>query len=150
MTQQDMTQHVFPSADSERRPVARRVTNSERPVTEIIDDLWHNTQRLARQELELALTQLERKTEQLKTDLRAAVLGGAVLYAGLLAVVAASILLLSKVMDPWIAALLTGAVVSATGMALVQKAKREAAGLAREQARATAEEISYTAKEIGQ
>lgn len=143
-----MNQNAFTTADSGSRAVSPRYANSERPLTEIVDDLWSNTEQLVRQELELVVAQLERKSERLKADVRATAIGGAVLYAGALAMIAAAILLLSKVMDPWLASLLVGAAASLGGFVLVQKAKNEAGGLAREQVHATAREISYTAKEI--
>jgi xanthine/uracil permease len=48
-------------------------------------------------------------------------LGGLVLYAGLLAIVAAVILLLAEHMTPWIAALVVGVVVIAIGYGLLKQ-----------------------------
>jgi hypothetical protein len=47
--------------------------------------------------------------------------GGAVAYAGLLAILAAVIILLNDVMPLWLAALLVGLVVAAVGYFLVRK-----------------------------
>jgi hypothetical protein len=100
-------------------------TNGERPVREIISELWENTEKLVRQELELALAELDRKVDRVKADVAMATVGGSVLYAGALAVVAGIILLLSKAIDPWLAAVIVGLVTSGIGFALVQRGRKD-------------------------
>jgi len=143
-----MTQQEISAPESGRRAAPPQFTNVERPLGEIVEDIWSNTEQLVRQELDLVLAQLDRKTARLKADVGAILLGGAVVYAGVLAIIASVILLLSKAMDPWVASLLVGAAVSVGGFLLVQRAKKEAAALAAEQVRQTADQVSYTAKEI--
>lgn len=105
-----------------------------RPLGTIVAELWENTEQLARQEIRYGLAQVDERVELLKTevdervdrikgDLTRVTLGGAVLYAGLLCVVAAIALLLAKVVDPWLAALITGVAVAGTGFALLQRGK---------------------------
>jgi hypothetical protein len=96
---------------------------AERPIKELLTDLWENTETLVRQELKLASTELEQKIADTKADLTKAALGAAVLYAGGLAVVTAVVLFLAKFMALWVAALLVGAVMVALGYVLLQQGK---------------------------
>jgi hypothetical protein len=97
---------------------------SERPLRELLSELWENSEKLVRQEFELALTELDNRIEKAKTALMSAAIGGAVLYAGVLAMVAALILLLAEVMAPWLAALIVGVAAASGGVLLLQKAKK--------------------------
>jgi hypothetical protein len=104
---------------------------NEPPIRELVTDLWENTETLVRQELELALAHLDVRVRRVKNDLTAAAIGGSVLYAGVLALVAAAILLLAKVVAPWVSALIVGGIVTGVGFVLLQKgaaaARRELA-----------------------
>lgn len=91
----------------------------ERPVGAIMAELWRHTETLVQQELQLGIAHLERRTAELKASLLAATLSGALLYAGLLAMVAAVIMLLAKVIDPWLSALIVGAVLGGVGYLLM-------------------------------
>lgn len=94
-----------------------------RPLGEIIADLWENTQLLVRQELALGLAEIDQRVDTLKGDLMRVTVGGAVLYAGVLSLVAALVMGLAKVMDGWLAALITGVVVMIAGFALLWRGK---------------------------
>jgi hypothetical protein len=95
-----------------------------RPLGEIVSDLWHNTQVLVRQELTLGLAEIDQRVDTLKGDLTRVTVGGAVLYAGVLSLVAALVMALAKVMDGWLAALITGVVVGVVGFALLWRGKQ--------------------------
>lgn len=116
-------QYANPPPQSMRAPAR----GEERPVGEIIGELWESTEKLVRQELELALAELDRKVDRIKTDVVMATVGGSVMYAGVLSVVAAVVLLLSKAVDPWLAAMIVGLVVSGIGFALIQRGKKDLA-----------------------
>jgi hypothetical protein len=111
------------------QPLRAPARGEERPVGEIVGELWENTEKLVRQELELALAEADRKIERIKTDVVMAAVGGSVMYAGVLSVVAAVILLLSKAIDPWLAAMIVGVVVSGIGFALLQRGKKDLASV---------------------
>ena len=142
MTQQYLND---PPPQSMRAPAR----GEERPAGEIIGELWENTEKLVRQELELALAELERRVDRLKTDVTMAAVGGSVLYAGVLTLVAAVVLLLSKAVDPWLAAMIVGVVVSGIGFMLVQRGKKdlESAELKPEQTIRSVERTAHTFKE---
>jgi len=75
-----------------------------------------------RQEITLAKNEMTQKAAQAGKDAAALAIGGAVAYAGLLAIVAAVILLLVHAnVTPWVAALLVGIIVVAIGGAMVMK-----------------------------
>jgi cytochrome c-type biogenesis protein CcmH/NrfG len=94
-------------------------------MREIVAELWENAEQLIRNEVALTLSEVERKSERLKTEIAheatAAAIGGAVIFAGGLAFVAAAVLLLCKAVEPWLAALIVGAVASVSGYALLQR-----------------------------
>ena len=96
---------------------------AERPIRELLSDLWNNTETLVRQELKLASTELETKIEEAKKDLVKRAVGAGALYAGVLALVAALVLFVAKFVAPWVAALIVGALVLGLGYALMQTGK---------------------------
>jgi hypothetical protein len=97
---------------------------SERPLRELLTELWENSEKLVRQELALALAELDDRIDKTKAALASAAIGGAVAYAGVLALVAAMILLLAEVMAAWLAALIVGVLATGCGALLLQKAKK--------------------------
>jgi hypothetical protein len=101
-----------------------RTGEDTRPLGTIIAELWENTERLARQEIALGLAQVDQRVDHIKGDLARVTLGGAVLYAGVLSLVAAMVLLLAKAIDPWLSALIVGVVVGGTGYALLQRGQQ--------------------------
>ncbi|HEY6556164.1 MAG TPA: phage holin family protein [Polyangiaceae bacterium] len=120
-----MTQQQY--ANPPPQPLREPARGEERPVGEIVGELWESTEKLVRQELELALAEIDRKVDRIKTDVVMAAVGGSVMYAGVLSVVAAVVLLLSKAVDPWLAAMIVGVVVSGIGFALIQRGKKDLA-----------------------
>jgi hypothetical protein len=120
-----------------------------RPLGAIIAELWENTERLARQEISLGLAQIDQRVDRLKGDLTRVTMGGAVIYAGVLALVASMVMLLAKVIDPWLSALIVGFVVSGSGYALLKRGTQrlgdDVEGVG-DDARAAGREV----KEIGQ
>ena len=94
----------------------------ERSLGELFSELAGETSTLVRQEVALAKTELAQKAGHVGRNVGFLVVGGAVAYAALLAVLAAAIIGLSNVMPPWGAALVVGLVVGLVGGALVFKA----------------------------
>lgn len=74
---------------------------------------------LLRQELALATAEISRSLRVLLGGAASVAMGGAVLYAGLLAMLAAAILGLATVLQPWLATLVIGAAVAIIGAVLV-------------------------------
>jgi type IV secretory pathway TrbD component len=95
---------------------------ADRPITEILKDLFEHTQQLAKQELKLAGAELDEKIAKTKADLLAPVLGGVVAHGGALCLLAALILGLSEIMPPWAAAAVVGVLTTAIGFVLIKRA----------------------------
>lgn len=96
--------------------------NGERETQSAFGLLRRLTDELAtllRQELALATAEVARSMRLMLTGAAAIAAGGAVLYAGLLALLAAAVLGLATVLQPWLAALILGAAVTMIGIVLV-------------------------------
>ena len=97
-------------------------TADDRSLGELIADLARESSTLVRQEVELAKVELTQKASRTARDIGFLAVGGAVIYAGVLAILAAVIILLaSQGMPWWLAALLVGLVVLGVGYWLVQR-----------------------------
>ena len=93
-----------------------------RPLGDLFGDLATDMGNLVRQEVTLAKAEITQKAKYVGRNVSYLVVGGAVAYAALLAIVAAIIMLLAKVMPGWGAALLVGVVIAVVGWLLIGKA----------------------------
>jgi hypothetical protein len=103
-------------------PVAGSAQDEERESQSAFGLLRRLTDELTtllRQELALATAELSRSMRVMLTGAAALAVGGAVLYTGLLAMLAAAVLGLATVLRPWLAALVIGAAVTIIGIVLV-------------------------------
>jgi hypothetical protein len=109
-----------------------RPARDPRAIGEIVNDLWLKAETLIRQELQLGLADAQERVDALKaellgqvarlrTEVAAQLLAGVVLFTGLLALTAAIILLLARVVHPWVAALIVGILITAAGVALLYR-----------------------------
>ena len=80
---------------------------------------------LMRNEVALAKAELSESSTRAKAGVVALIGAVATLLAGSLALVAAIILGLSKVMEPWLAALIVGVAITAVGLFLLQGARKK-------------------------
>ncbi len=97
-------------------------SRDDRSLGELFGDLMQQTGMLVRQEMKLATTELSDKASRVGKDIGALAVGGAVAYAGFLALLAAIIIGLGQLGLPWwLSALFVGVVVAAIGGFLVQK-----------------------------
>lgn len=122
----------------------------DRSLGELFGELARETSTLVRQEVALARTELSQKAGEIGKDLGFLAVGGAIAYAGLLAIIAAIIIALGTLGLPWwLSALLVGLVVAGIGFFLVQRGlgaiKRE--GLAPKQTLDTLKEDAEWVKE---
>ena len=92
-----------------------------RSLGELFSELAQETSTLVRQEVDLAKTEMGQKASRVGKDVGFLVAGGAVAYAGLLAILAGVIVVLDTFLPLWLAALLVGLVVAAVGYFLVKK-----------------------------
>lgn len=101
---------------NENRPM------DNRPLGDLFGDLASDMSNLVRQEVALAKLEVTQKAKYLGRNVGYLVVGGAVAYAGLLAVIAAIIMLLDNYMPAWGAALLVGVVVALIAWLMIGKA----------------------------
>jgi len=102
---------------------AQQVSKEDRSLGELLGDLTRDIITLVRQELTLAKAEMSQKAAHVGKQMGLLAAGGALAYAGLLAIVAAIIVLLTSAgLDLWLSALLVGLVVAGVGGALVKKA----------------------------
>ena len=121
----------------------------EPSLGQLFGDLSREMTTLVRQEVRLASSELSQKAARVGREVGFVALGGAVTYAGFLAIVAALILGLAMVIPGWLAALIVGLVVAAVGYVLVQRglAALKRADLAPQQTIETLKEDMAWAKE---
>ena len=101
---------------NENRPMENK------PLGDLFSDLASDMSNLVRQEVNLAKLEVTQKAKHVGRNVGYLVVGGAVAYAGLLAVIAAIIMLLDRYMPTWGAALLVGAIVALIAWLLIGKA----------------------------
>ena len=103
----------------QQRPQPR---SDDRSLGELIAELTRELTALVRQEAALARTELTQKAATVGKNVGFLAAGGAVAYAGFLALIAALIIALGQLGLPWwLAALIVGLVVAGIGYVLVQK-----------------------------
>jgi len=96
--------------------------SGERSLGELFGDLSRETSTLVRQEVTLAKAELTQTATQVGKDVGFLAVGGAIAYAGLLALVAAVVLgLVALGLPAWLSALIVGVVVAGGGYALVRR-----------------------------
>jgi hypothetical protein len=100
----------------------RSDSRDDRPLRELFTDLGQQITTLLRQEWQLARAELGQKAGEIGKDIVFLALGGAIVYAGFLAILAAIIIALATAGLPWwAAALIVGVVVAGAGALLLQQ-----------------------------
>jgi hypothetical protein len=97
---------------------------AEPSVGQLFSDLSQQLTTLVRQEVRLASTELSQKATRVGREIAMLAVGGLVVYAGFLAIVATAVLLLGQVAPWWLAAFIVGVVVAGIGYFLVQRSIR--------------------------
>jgi len=93
----------------------------QRSIGDLFSQLANETTTLVRQEVQLAKVELSQKVAQVGKEVGFIGLGGAVAYAGLLAIVASVILLIAQFMPAWVSALVVGVIVLGVGYFLTKQ-----------------------------
>ena len=107
----------------QRMNEVRRI--EERPLSELFSDLVTETSNLVRNEVALARVELTEKASKIGKNIGSLVIGGAVAYAGVLAIGAAVIMLLGRVIPMWLSALIVGLIVVGIAWLMISKAITE-------------------------
>ena len=102
--------------------MASSTQSQDRSLGELFAELSRETSELMRHEVALAKVELSQKAARVGKDVGFISMGGALAYAGLLTLVAALVLGLWQAgLDPWIAALIVGIVITIAGYVSTQK-----------------------------
>jgi uncharacterized membrane protein YqjE len=98
---------------------------SDRPVGDLVQQLSQQTAALVRQEMRLAQVELQEKGK--RAGIGAGMFGGAGLVAlyGVGALIAAAILLIGTALEPWLAAMIVGAVLLAVAGVLALLGRKQ-------------------------
>ena len=102
-----------------------QLKNDERSLGDLFSELAAETGTLVRQEVALAQAELTVKATSVGKNVGFLAVGGAIAYAGVLAVLAGVILGLSLLIPAWIAAIMVGLVVGAVAFFLISSALEE-------------------------
>jgi hypothetical protein len=102
-----------------------QLKNDERSLGDLFSELAAETGTLVRQEVALAQAELTVKATSVGKNVGFLAVGGAIAYAGVLAILAGIILGLSLLIPAWIAAIMVGLVVGAVAFFLISSALEE-------------------------
>jgi len=105
--------------DNLRRVDEPHRTGTDRPLTGLLTELAQETTTLVRKEVELAKAEVSEKVSQATTGAVSLAAGGLVAFAGLIFLLLAVTYYLATMMEPWLAALIVGGVVTLVGVILV-------------------------------
>jgi xanthine/uracil permease len=96
---------------------------ADRPLTGLLSELAQETTTLVRKEVELAKAEMSEKVNQATAGAVSLAAGGMVAFAGVIFLLLAATFALAKIMEPWLAALIVGGVVTLIGIVLVSMGK---------------------------
>ncbi|HEX5885024.1 MAG TPA: phage holin family protein [Pyrinomonadaceae bacterium] len=94
-----------------------------KPLGDLFSDLAGEMSELVRKEVTLAKLEVGQKARHIGKNIGYLVVGGAVAYAAMLAIIAGIVMLLDGVMPNWVAAIVVGVVVGIIGWLLIGKAR---------------------------
>jgi glycerol uptake facilitator-like aquaporin len=110
-----------------REEVHVRSSQDDRSFGSLLSELTQGTATLVQQEVALAKAEMSEKVSQLGSGLATLIIGGFVLFAGLLKLLDAVIYgigeLLPPEQAPWLAALIVGVIVAIIGVVMLQKGR---------------------------
>lgn len=96
--------------------------SSDRSLGDLFADLSRDITKLVRQEITLARTELGQSASKIGRDIGFLAVGGLVIYAGFLTLLAALVIILGTIGLPWwLSALIVGLVVAGVGYFLVRR-----------------------------
>jgi xanthine/uracil permease len=97
------------------------VMRDQRSLGELFSELSQEASTLFRQEVQLAKVEISQKASEASKEIAFIGAGGAIAYAGFLALIAAAIIGFAEFMPMWLSALLVGVIIAGIGYVLMQK-----------------------------
>jgi ABC-type anion transport system duplicated permease subunit len=114
--------------ETSNRAQAYSTDKDDRSLGTLITDLTRKTTTLFQQEVALGKAEVSEKISQLGNGLALLVIGGFILFAGLLKLLDAAIYgigeLLPADLSPWLAAVIVGGIVAIIGIIMLQKGRK--------------------------
>lgn len=107
------------------RPVSDTTNHDASSVTGLIKQLANDITSLFTKELALAKVEVSNSINEAKAGAVSMISGGSVLYAGFIVLLAAAVLGLSEVIEPWLAALIVGGIVAIIGLVMVKSGQKK-------------------------
>lgn len=98
---------------------------NETSAVGLIRQLAHEVPALLTKELALAKAEIKETVETAKAGVAAVGMGAIVMFAGLIIVLLAVVYALATIMQPWLAALIVGAVAMVVGFIMIQSGKKQ-------------------------
>jgi len=106
-------------------PTSTTTSSSDRSLTSLIKELANDVTAVFTKEVALAKSEVSHSVHEAKTGAVSMLTGGSVLYAGVLFLLLAAVVGLSKVVELWLASLIVGGVVTLIGLIMVQSGKKK-------------------------
>ena len=103
----------------------QQMVREEKSLGDLFTELAAETSTLVRQEGALAHTEIAHKATKVWKNVGYLVVGGAVAYAALLAIIAGIIIVLGMAIPIWVSALLVGAVIGIVAFFMISSAAAE-------------------------
>ena len=103
----------------------QQMVREEKSLGDLFTELASETSTLVRQEVALAQTEMAHKATRVGKHVGYLVVGGAVAYAALLAIIAGIIIVLGMAIPLWASALLVGAVIGIVAFFMISSAAAE-------------------------
>jgi hypothetical protein len=100
----------------------QKITREDRSLGDLFSELAGETGTLIRQEVALAQVEITQTATVAGKNVGSLVIGGAVAYAAVLAIMAGVILLLAQVMPAWMSALLVGVAIGGAAYFMISSA----------------------------
>ena len=94
-------------------------SRDDRSVGDLLGDLYQGASQVISLEIELAKTEMSQKASRVGKNVGFLAAGGAIAYAGFLAIIFGIIALLALLIPVWLSALIVGLIVAGIGGALV-------------------------------
>jgi len=130
---------------------SQEILREERSLGDLFSELAEETSTLVRQEVALAQTELTEKATKVGKNVGFLVVGGAIGYAALLAVLAAVVIGLAAFIPAWLAALIVGLGVGAAAYMIISpalEALKKADLTPRETVRSLKEDAQWLKKQM--
>lgn len=120
-----MSEARKPTTSTSTTTVEPGVRNDDTSVGGLLRQLTHEVPSLITKELALAKAEMSESIRATKAGAGSVATGGAVLLGGFIVLLMSAVFALSNVVEPWLAALIVGAVVVVIGMIMVSSGKKK-------------------------